>query len=402
MNIEVHEETMQDPSPVVIKVLGVGGAGSNAVNGMHTYGVQGVDFIAVNTDVQDLKKSMAEIKLQIGSKSTFGRGAGGKPDVGEKAANDDLDLINETLKGAHMVFITAGMGGGTGTGAAPVIAGTAKASGILTVGVVTKPFGFEGRARMRIAEEGINKMREAVDTLIIVPNQQLLNIVDRKTPISEAFLKADDVLRQAVQGISDLITETGFINIDFADAETIMRGQGEALMAIGFGTGDNRAIEAASKALDNPLLEDTTMTGATRLLINVAGGNDFSLTEFDEVVSFVKQNADEDAIIIPGASLDPNLADKIRVTVIATGFQNELKEVEKKKPKLEMVKPKESDFIIFEEWQNIKESSKRPDYLSPRNNYQEDDLEVPTAIRNQQLSINKDKFTKAGGGGKDA
>jgi cell division protein FtsZ len=242
---------MEAPAPATIKVIGAGGGGSNAVNRMIECGLQGVEFIAVNTDMQDLNKSKAETKLQIGSKLTNGRGAGGKPEIGEKAANEDKDLIGDAIKGADMVFVTAGMGGGTGTGSAPVIAKIAREEGALTVGVVTKPFGFEGPYKMRLAQEGIKKMRESVDTLIIIPNQLLFNVVERRTPLTQAFLKADDVLRQGVQGISDLITETGLINIDFADVESTIKGQGDALMGIGFGSGENRAADAANHAIDD-------------------------------------------------------------------------------------------------------------------------------------------------------
>jgi cell division protein FtsZ len=399
MNIRVNEEgegRINYPSPARIKVIGTGGGGSNAVNRMISCGLQGVEFIAVNTDLQDLNKSKAEIKLQIGSKVTCGRGAGGKPEIGEKAANEDRELIADALKNADMVFVTAGMGGGTGTGSAPVIAKAARENGALTVGVVTKPFDFEGRFRMRLAEEGINKMREVVDTLIIIPNQHLLNLVERRTPITEAFLKADDVLRQGVQGISDLITETGLINIDFADVEAIIQGQGDALMGIGLGSGDNRATEAATKAVDNPLLEDTAMDGATRLLVNVTGGEDFSLAEFQEVVNIITANADPDAVIISGANLDSSLKDTLRVTVIATGFQNSgVKALPGDGAKI--TSTADTDFINIEEWKSIREG-KKDSYLSPRGGAGRDpaDMDIPTVIRDKTFARDNSSVRKTG------
>ncbi|GHV51051.1 cell division protein FtsZ [Spirochaetia bacterium] len=405
MNIEIYEDEIEAPVPAVIKVIGAGGGGSNAVNRMIECGLQGVEFVAVNTDMQDLNKSRAATKLQIGSKLTAGRGAGGKPEVGEKAANEDKELIADALKGADMVFVTAGMGGGTGTGSAPVIAKIAREEGALTVGVVTKPFGFEGPYKMRLAQEGIKKMRESVDTLIIIPNQLLFNVVERRTPLTQAFLKADDVLRQGVQGISDLITETGLINIDFADVESTIKGQGEALMGIGFGSGENRAADAANNAIDNPLLEDTTMEGATKILVHVSGGEDFSLVELDEVVKIITAKADPDAVIISGASLDTKLGEELRVTVIATGFFAEEALNEKAGAAFKGSAPEtnkdKGDFINIEEWQKIhNRSPKRADYLSQRN-YPEDDLETPTVIRNHKFVTERETLRPAAGDGKD-
>jgi cell division protein FtsZ len=290
-----------------------------------------------------------------------------------------------------MVFLTAGLGGGTGTGSAPIIAQEAKKCGALVVGVVTKPFEFEGAYRMRLAEEGINKLKDIVDTLIVIPNQQLLSVVDRRTPIREAFLKVDDILRQGVQGISDIINETGLINIDFADAETVMRGQGYAIMGIGYGSGDNRTSEAATAAMDNPLLEGTSFEGASRILINVSGGDDFSLVELHEVVSFITANAAPEAVIISGASIDTNLQDQLRVTVIATGFESEVaRQTQKKAPMIETVKPKENDVIDITEFEKMRNrTTRRPDYLPQRNTFQEDDLDVPTLIRDQKFMVNK-------------
>ncbi|MDR2094925.1 MAG: cell division protein FtsZ [Treponema sp.] len=387
-----EQERFQESSPVVIKVIGTGGGGSNGVNAMIEYGLRGVEFIVINTDVQDLKKSRAPKKIQIGSKYTGGRGAGGKPDIGEKAANEDIDQIDEAVKGSNMVFLTAGLGGGTGTGSAPIIAQEAKKCGALVVGVVTKPFDFEGAYRMRLAEEGIEKLKEIVDTLIVIPNQQLLSVVDRRTPIKEAFLKVDDILRQGVQGISDIINETGLINIDFADAETVMRGQGYAIMGIGYGSGDNRTSEAATAAMDNPLLEGISFEGASRILINVSGGDDFSLVELHEVVSLITANAAPDAIIISGASIDSNLQDQLRVTVVATGFENEAaSRAQKKAPVIETAKSKENDVIDITEFEKMRNrTTRRPDYLPQRNTaFQEEDLDVPTLIRDQKFMMNK-------------
>jgi cell division protein FtsZ len=411
MNIyAVHEEKNENPvlempdwmelPPAIIRVIGAGGGGSNAVNRMIDCGLLGVEFIAVNTDAQDLRKNKAETKIQIGAKLTGGRGAGGKPDIGEKAANEDRDLIVETVKGADMVFVTAGMGGGTGTGSAPVIARAAREAGALTIGVVTKPFEYEGRYKMKLAEEGIKKLREAVDTLIIIPNQHLFKIVERSTPLTQAYLKADDVLRQGVQGISDLITQTGEVNVDFSDVESTMKGQGDALMGIGYGSGENRAANAAAAAIDNPLLEDTTIEGATHILLNITSSEDLSLVELDEAVNIIKAKADPGVEIIHGIRFDPQLGDKIRVTVIATGFQNAVQG--QKGQSFETVKPKETDFINYGDWEKIRDRSKRPaDFLS-RRNYQEDDLDVPTVIRDRKSVSDTETSGKTGAGEKEA
>ncbi len=393
MNIEVLEELTDDLIPTIIKVVGVGGGGSNAVNRMIECGVQNVQFIAANTDLQVLNLSQAPVKLPIGSKLTQGLGAGGKPEIGEKAAAEDRDMIANALKGADMVFVTAGMGGGTGTGAAPVIAQIARDLGALTVGVVTKPFEFEGKFKMRLAEEGITKMRESVDTLIIIPNQHLLKIVERKTPIKEAFLIADDVLRQGVQGISDLITVPGIINIDFADVQTTMQGQGDALMGIGIGRGDNRAVDAATNAINNPLLEDCRIEGAQRILINVTGGEDLTLNEFEEVVSIITANADPDALIIAGNALDTSLTDIVKVTVIATGFNSvSSKEVKKASTCEKKQEEIDSDFLRYEEWKTLTEK-KPAEFLSYRN-FKDDDLDVPTVIRDRKFSTERSSEKK--------
>ncbi|MEJ7657513.1 MAG: cell division protein FtsZ [Thermoleophilaceae bacterium] len=304
----------------VIKVVGVGGGGTNAVNRMVDAGLKGVEFISVNTDAQALQMTDADIKLQLGGQLTRGLGAGASPEIGQGAASESRDEIKEALKGADMVFITAGEGGGTGTGAAPVIAEVAKNEiGALTVGVVTRPFGFEGGRRTRQAAEGIDRLREQVDTLIIIPNEKLLAIVERRTSILDAFREADNVLRQGVQGITDLITTPGLINLDFADVRTIMRDAGSALMGIGTSAGENRASEAASNAISSPLLEQS-VEGATGILLNITGGNDLGLFEVNEAAEIIQGAADRNSNIIFGAVIDEQLSDEVRVTVIATGF----------------------------------------------------------------------------------
>lgn len=303
-----------------IKVIGVGGGGSNAVNRMIDSGIQGVEFIAVNTDYQALNLSKAQNKSQIGAKLTRGLGAGANPDVGKKAAEESREQIENALRGADMVFVTAGMGGGTGTGAAPVIAEIAKEIGALTVGVVTRPFTFEGRKRAQLAENGIAALKEKVDTLIVIPNDRLLEIVDKNTPMLEAFREADNILRQGVQGISDLIAVPGLINLDFADVKTIMTERGSALMGIGIATGENRATEAAKKAICSPLLE-TSIDGARGVLMNITGGSNLSLYEVNEAADIVASASDEEVNMIFGAVINDNLKDEIVVTVIATGFE---------------------------------------------------------------------------------
>jgi cell division protein FtsZ len=303
-----------------IKVVGVGGGGNNAVNRMIDFGLKGVDFISINTDRQALYLSKANQKIQIGDKLTKGLGAGANPEIGQKAAEESKDDIAQALKGADLVFITAGMGGGTGTGAAPIVAQVAKELGILTVGVVTKPFLFEGKKRMVHADQGILKLKEGVDTLVTIPNDRLLQVVDKKTPITEAFKVADDVLRQGVQGISDLITIPGLINLDFADVKTIMLNRGLAHMGIGRASGEGRAVEAAKQAISSPLLE-TTINGATGVLLNITGGTNLTLFEVNEAADEVKQSADPEANIIFGAVIDEEMGDEIRITVIATGFE---------------------------------------------------------------------------------
>lgn len=302
-----------------IKVIGVGGGGNNAVNRMISEGLKDVEFVAINTDAQALLSSKAHMTLQIGGKLTKGLGAGANPEIGEKAAEESREDIREIVKGADMVFITAGMGGGTGTGAAPIVAEISKESGALTVGVVTKPFTVEGRQRMDKAERGITNLKNKVDTLIIIPNDRLLQVVEKNTPLLQAFKTADDVLRQGVQGISNLITQTGLINLDFADVKTIMSDAGSALMGIGVARGENRAVEAARMAIASPLLE-ASIEGAKGVLLNITGGVDLGLHEANEAVRIISEVADPDANIILGAVVDESMTDEVQVTVIATGF----------------------------------------------------------------------------------
>jgi len=315
-----------------IKVIGIGGAGGNAVNTMIACSLKGVDFIAANTDAQALGASTSPIKIQIGAEVTKGLGAGSDPDVGRKSAIETKDLLRENLDRADMVFITAGLGGGTGTGGAPIVAEIAKELGILTVAVVTKPFLFEGKKRNLQAEEGIAELRKIVDTLIVVPNQRLLSLGGKNLSLLEAFKKADDILYHAVKGISDLIMVPGLINLDFADVKTIMSEMGMALMGTGIARGDNRAVEAAQKAISSPLLEDNTIQGAHGILLNITGGPDMTLFEINEASSLIQSEAHEDANIIFGTVVDENMEDEIRITVIATGF-----EAEKHKPVMKNV-----------------------------------------------------------------
>ncbi|PLS16600.1 cell division protein FtsZ [Bacillus sp. M6-12] len=314
-----------------IKVIGVGGGGNNAVNRMIEHGVQGVEYISVNTDAQALNLSKAEIKMQIGGKLTRGLGAGANPEVGKKAAEESKEQLEEALRGADMVFVTAGMGGGTGTGAAPVIAQIARDLGALTVGVVTRPFTFEGRKRATQAQGGISALKEAVDTLIVIPNDRILEIVDKSTPMLEAFREADNVLRQGVQGISDLIATPGLINLDFADVKTIMSNKGSALMGIGIASGENRAAEAAKKAVSSPLLE-TSIDGAQGVLMNITGGTNLSLFEVQEAADIVASASDQDVNMIFGSVINEALKDEIVVTVIATGFSETEAPVRQSRP----------------------------------------------------------------------
>ena len=379
----------------VIKVIGVGGGGNNAVNRMIEHGVKGVEFIAVNTDAQALNLSRSEVKLQIGAKLTRGLGAGANPEVGKKAAEESKEQIEEALRGADMVFVTAGMGGGTGTGAAPVIAQIAREIGALTVGVVTRPFTFEGRKRQTQAIGGIGSMKEAVDTLIVIPNDRLLEIVDKNTPMLEAFREADNVLRQGVQGISDLIAVPGLINLDFADVKTIMSNKGSALMGIGISSGENRAAEAAKKAISSPLLE-TSIDGAKGVLMNITGGSNLSLFEVQEAADIVASASDEDVNMIFGSVINDNLKDEIIVTVIATGFSEDQNSTRVTRSggfgasRSQQAAPpqQQQQQPLRETRESRREEAPSYQQETPRREQQtsqhEDTLDIPTFLRNRQ------------------
>ncbi|MBA2252077.1 MAG: cell division protein FtsZ [Nitrospirales bacterium] len=312
-----------DIMPIRIKVIGVGGAGCNAVNTMIGSGLSRVEFISANTDVQALGRSLASFKVQLGPERTRGLGAGAKPEVGKEAAIESKDRLRDALEGSEMIFVTAGMGGGTGTGAAPVVASIARELGALTVGVVTKPFQYEGKRRWAHAEEGLQELRKNVDTLLVIPNQRLLGLVDKSTPLLDAFKVADDVLRQAIQGIADIITTTGHVNVDFADVRTVMTYTGRAVMGMGIARGPNRALEAAQKSISSPLLEEGNVQGARGVLLNITGGPSLSLHEVDEASSIIKEVADPDANIIVGQVINPDLSDELIITVVATGFDRD-------------------------------------------------------------------------------
>lgn len=362
-----------------IKVIGCGGGGSNAVNRMIVEGLKNVEFIAINTDKQALMLSNANQKIQIGEKLTKGLGAGANPEIGRKAAEESREEITAAIKGANMVFITAGMGGGTGTGAAPIVAEIAKAMDILTVGVVTKPFPFEGKRRMRHAEMGIATLKEKVDTLVIIPNERLLNMADKKTTLLDSFKLADEVLRQGVQAISDLITITGVINADFADIKAVMLNKGLAHMGVGFGKGDTRTQDAVKQAISSPLLE-TSIDGATDVIINFTGGADLGALEVYDAADVVREAVDPDANIIVGAVIDETLNEEIRITVIATGFESENNRVAMngiveghKKPQIKEVVKEEPEAAV-----DVKE----PEATSSR--FEEDDLDIPVFLRRQK------------------
>lgn len=359
-----------------IKVIGVGGAGNNAVNRMIEAGIRNVEFIAVNTDRQTLNESKAASKIQIGEKLTRGLGAGANPDIGGQAAEESKAEIAEVLKGADMVFVTAGMGGGTGTGAAPVVAATAKEMGILTIGVVTKPFTFEGKKRLAQAERGVASLKGKVDTLVVIPNDKLLQVIDRKTSMIEAFRMADDVLRQGVQGISDLISVAGVINLDFADVRTIMLNQGMAHMGIGCASGENRAEDAAKQAIQSPLLE-TSIEGARGIIINITGGSDMGLHEANTAAELVQRSADPEANIIFGTVIDDSMGDEIQITVIATGFE---KEEERR------TTGSQYENIVADAWRKRSASSISNVTSSNESN---GDLDIPTFLRKNKGLGNK-------------
>lgn len=373
-----------------IKVVGVGGGGNNAVNRMIEDGVEGVEFIAVNTDSQAINQSRAAIRMQIGASLTRGLGAGANPEIGTKAVEESKHQIEEVLKGADMVFVTAGMGGGTGTGAAPAIARIARKLGALTIGVVTRPFKFEGHKRAKNAESGIAAMREAVDTLIIIPNDRLLEIVDKKTPMIEAFREADNVLRQGVQGISDLIAVPGLINLDFADVKTVMSHKGTALMGIGIANGSNRAAEAAEKALNSPLLE-TSINGAHGVIMNITGGNNLSLFEVQEAAEIVAAASNEELNMIFGSVINENLTDEIIVTVIATGFteQGETKvHTQSQPPEEEVTSPYQREQRIhYQEPEPIIHFEEVLDYGTNSGDLEESDDDIPTFLRNRKKRL---------------
>lgn len=357
-----------------IKVIGVGGGGSNAVNRMIDHGIQGVEFITVNTDAQALNLAKSEIKLKIGEKLTRGLGAGANPDVGKKAAEESREAIVQALKGSDLVFVTAGMGGGTGTGAAPVIAEIAKEVGALTVGVVTRPFTFEGPRRSRQAEAGISALKEKVDTLIVIPNDRLLEIVDKKTPMLEAFREADNVLNQGVRGISDLIMVPGLINLDFADVKTIMSEHGSALMGIGTAAGENRAAEAAKKAIQSPLLE-TSIDGARGVIMNITGGINLSLYEVNEAAEIVMAASDPEVNVIFGAIIDDAMKDEIKVTVIATGFEHKPAPMMPAQPMRRPQEPAPSE--------PSRVPNNRPAYTPQQQQQDPSHLDIPTFLRNR-------------------
>ncbi|MEI3357071.1 MAG: cell division protein FtsZ [Clostridia bacterium] len=349
-----------------IKVIGVGGAGNNAVNRMIDAGIKGVDFIAVNTDRQALQTSKAKTKIQIGEKITRGLGAGANPDIGAQSAEESKAEVAEVLRGADMVFVTAGMGGGTGTGAAPIVAGAAKEMGILTIGVVTKPFTFEGKKRLSQAERGIESLKGKVDTLVVIPNDKLLQIIDRKTSIIEAFKMADDILRQGVQGISDLIAIPGLVNLDFADVKTIMLNQGMAHMGVGTASGENRAEDAAKEAIQSPLLE-TSIEGAKGVIINITGGEDLGLHEVNTAAELVQRSVDPEANIIFGTVTDNSMSDEIKITVIATGF-------DKPEPSISSIGV---DNIVSKTWEKKINSIPSSSETSSSSN----DLDIPAFLR---------------------
>jgi cell division protein FtsZ len=382
-----------------LKVVGIGGGGCNAVNTMIKSGLKGVEFIGANTDAQALAACSAPVKVQLGAGLTKGLGAGAVPEVGRNATLEDRDRIHEILSGADMVFITAGMGGGTGTGGAPILAGIAKEAGALTVAVVTKPFLFEGKKRQRQAEEGLKELRKCVDTLITIPNQRLLNIAGKDMSLLEAFRKADEVLLQAVQGISDLITVEGLINLDFADVRTVMGEMGMALMGTGTAKGEKRAVEAAQRAISSPLLEDITITGARGILISVTGGPDLGIFEVNEACMLIQEEAHEDANIIFGAVIDEKMKDEMRITVIATGFgRAESKEEhvpeamlisqEREKVVVNFARKEENReipaFIRSEKSSEIQERiAKTARGRVPKNVAGEDEYDIPTFLRKQ-------------------
>lgn len=366
-----------------IKVVGIGGAGCNAVNNMIASNLQGVEFIAINTDVQSLDASLAPVKVQIGANLTRGLGSGSNPKIGREAAIEDSSLITEHLEGTDMVFITAGMGGGTGTGAAPIVAGIAKELGAITVAVITKPFFYEGKIRCQNAEEGIEELKKNVDTLIVIPNDKISLVVEKGTPLIKAFAVANDVLRQAVQGISDIILVPGLVNVDFADVKTIIEDKGRGVMGTGIGSGENGAIEATKKAISNPLIEESSIEGAKGILVNITGGLGLSINDVQEAISYIHDSADENVHLIFGAVINPDIDNEVRVTVIATGFEVrkekiELPRVNKWSPVKQSFNLRGADRVIAKTL-----SKSEPDINIMPNDIMsyEDKLDVPTFLR---------------------
>lgn len=391
MDFDMLEDLLQNEQtpPTDIKVVGIGGAGGNAINRMIAGGLKKVTFVAMNTDIQALQRSNAQVRMPLGKQLTGGLGAGGVPEVGEKAAQESREEIKKLLTGTDMVFITAGMGGGTGTGGASVVAEVSREVNALTVAVVTTPFAFEGKKKLELALAGIEKLRKHVDTLILIPNQYLLKIVENNTPIKKAFLLADDVLRQGVQGISELITEPGEINIDFADVRTVMKGHGDALMGIGIGEGANRAVDAAREAINNPLLENASIEGARSVLVNLAGGDGLTLQEYQDVVELITENCAEDALIIAGQAYNPELGEKIKVTVVATGFvrpstavDNQLEMMEYRRLKTATTgvhppsTPGDGEVVTVNRWQDLQQQLGKQQHTS--------DYNFPAVLRYQQ------------------
>src|SRR5262245_29626360 len=397
MKVEISNQSVKylleegPPNGAVIKVIGVGGGGSNAVNRMIAAEVQGVEFIVVNTDLQALKMSNAPVKIQIGQKLTSGLGAGANPEVGRKAALEDTEKIIETLEGADMVFVTAGLGGGTGTGAAPIIASLAAELGALTVAVVTKPFGFEGKKRRLQADQGLAELKECVDTVITIPNERLLQTVQRGTSLQDSFRIADDILRQGVQGISDIIQIPGIVNVDFADVKAIMQGMGMALMGTGTSRGENRAVEAAQKAISSPLLEEASIQGARGVLLNITGSSHLGMHEVDEAAKIIQRAADEEANIIFGTVLDEDMGDDVKITVIATGFDKEPKPAfdvapSKVEARISEIRSEPSPLVQAAKANGNVVVVPMQETLSPPSNvFNKNDLEVPAFLRRKMV-----------------
>ena len=384
-------EEVRGGQNALIKVVGVGGAGGNAINTMIASNLQGIEFIAVNTDLQALYSSLAPVKVQIGTELTRGLGAGSNPQIGREAAIENRDAIIESLASSDMVFITAGMGGGTGTGAGPVIAGIAKEMGIMTVAIVTKPFFYEGRVRCMNADEGIKELKKYVDTFIVIPNDKIVHVVEKGTPLLKSFAIADDVLKLAVQGISDIIVIPGLINVDFADVRTIILEKGRGVMGCGFGRGEGGALEAAKKAISNPLLEESTIEGAKNILINITGGLHLSLDDVQQAASYIYDSAHEEVNLIFGAVIDPDIDDEVKITVIATGFHEEKEKVElpqikKWAPSKEPFSLKGSDRILAKDLRcDFAINAAPSDIIS-----YEDPIDMPAFLRKPVKEIHKE------------